>query len=288
MRKPLQGIKVLDFSRLLPGPFCTYLLAQLGAEVTVLQAPHDKEVLTFPALRKSKKFLKIDLKAEPGLKQAKALLKKSHVLIEGFRPGVMKRLGLDFKQAQKIQKRILYASLSGYGQKGADRAGHDLNYLASSGVLKALSPSGKLFIPGIPLADLMGAYGAAFEILAQLTLPEKKRKATYLDISMTHEVSRLLIPLDEQVQAAIQPVFQGKLARYGLYECSDGEFLVIAPLEEKFWKKLCATMGIPQALLQAGEEGSKQWLEAEIKKQPLKHWLYKLNDPDLCVTAVKR
>jgi len=286
MRKPLQGIKILDFSRLLPGPFCSHLLCEMGAQVTVLQAPQDREVLSFPALRKGKKFLKLDLKTPQGLKKARALIKASDVLLEGFRPGVMKRLGLDFPQAKKLQKRLIYASLSGYGQKGGERAGHDLNYLAMSGVLSALSCGSKPFIPGIPLADLVGGYGAAFEIMAQLAVPRSKRKAHYLDVSMTEAVSKLLRPLDSEAQRAIQPLFQGKLARYALYDCAEGGQLAVAPLEEKFWRKFAAIMGIPAHLLGSDESGARLWLSAEFKTKPLQHWLYKLDDPDLCVTPV--
>lgn len=288
MAKALQGIKILDFSRLLPGPFCSYLLAQMGAEVTVLQAPLDQEVLTFPALRKGKKYLQVDLKTSKGLKLAQKLLKDADVVLEGFRPGVMKRLKLDFKEAKKLHKGIIYASLSGYGQKGGDRAGHDLNYLAESGVLGALASQGRPFIPGIPLADLMGAYGAACQILAHLAVPKKKRKATYLDIAMTEAVAQLLTPLDAQVQKSIQPIFQGKLARYALYECADQQYLAVAPLEEKFWLKFSDQMKVPKELTEKGEEAVKEWLHLEFKKQKLQHWLYKLDDPDLCVSAVKK
>lgn len=287
MSKPLRGIKILDFSRLLPGPFCSHLLCEMGAQVCVVQAPHDREVLSFPALRKGKKFLSLDLKNSRDFQKVKTLLQKSDVLLEGFRPGVMKRLGLDFKEAKKIKKNILYASLSGYGQKGGNRAGHDLNYLAVSGVLRALSGNVKSFIPGIPLADLIGGYGAAFQITAQLIRPFRSRKALYLDLSMTDIAATLLRPMDSSAQKAMQPLIEGKLARYALYQCSDQQYLAVAPLEEKFWQKFVKIMAIPPEFLVQGEESTQQWLQTEFNRHPLQHWLYKLEDPDLCVSAVK-
>lgn len=288
MNKPLHGIKVLDFSRLLPGPFCSYLLAELGAKVTVIHAPLDEEVLTFPPIRKNKKFLAINLKLEKNKSKINQLIKQSDIILEGFRPGVMERLGFDFQISKKIHPKIIYTSLTGYGQNGKNRAGHDLNYLAVSGVLKTLFPiQNPPLIPGIPLADLVGGMVAALQILAQLSIPIKKRKATYLDISMTDAVQKLLIPLDQEVQKQIRPVMIGDLARYQLYGCSDELYLAVAPLEEKFWQKFVNEMGIPDSIIFQGEKSLIHWLKNAFSSKPRKYWLHKLADPDLCVTLVK-
>lgn len=288
MNKPLHGIKVLDFSRLLPGPFCSYILADMGASLHVVHPPQDHEVLSFPALRKGKKFIALDLKLEKNRAKIEKLIQNSDVLLEGFRPGVMKRLGLDFKVVKKLNPQIIYASLTGYGQSGANRAGHDLNYLASSGVLKALYPLQNIpSIPGIPLADLVGGIEAALQILAALVSTSRKRKSLYLDISMTEAVGKLLIPLDVKARKEINKVLSGNLARYHLYECSDGESLALAPLEEKFWQKFIQQMGVPTEVLKRGEASLIQYLEKQFLTQPLKYWLHKLADPDLCVSAVK-
>lgn len=288
MAQVLRGLKVLDFSRLLPGPFCSYLLMEMGAQVTVIHAPKDQEVLTFPALRKNKKFIPLDLKSIENRKKVIKLIRAADVLLEGFRPAVMKRLSLDFATCRKINNKIIYASLTGYGQKGCDRAGHDLNYLASSGVLKALSPIGTVpQIPGLPLADLVGGLGAALQILAHLSIPKKSRKAQFLDISMTEMVKRLLIPIDDKAHKAILPVLNGHLARYQIYQTADSKALAVAPLEEKFWQKFVTSMQIPSKILQAGETHIIQWLKDAFLSHPHQYWLHKLADPDLCVTLIE-
>ncbi len=285
---PLRGLKILDFSRLLPGPFCTYLLKELGANIQVIYSPFDQEVLTFPALRAGKKWAALDLKNKKGYHKACQLLSQSDVLLEGFRPGVMEKLGLGFKRAKKINPKIIYCSLTGYGQKGKKKAGHDLNYLAVSGMLSALFPGGaKPLIPGVPLGDLIAGLSAAFQIVSTLHIPKSRRKAIYLDLAITEAVSTFLSPLDKSIQKAIQAVFSGARARYRLYECSDQRYLAVAPLEEKFWKKFAEAMQIPFAILQAGENKTIQWLKEKFIAQTQDYWAKRLSDPDLCVTAVK-
>src|SRR4029434_3087283 len=227
--KPLKNIRVLDFTRLLPGPFCSYLLAQSGAQVTVVEHPTEKEVLSFPAVKAFKKYVKLDLKSKAGLAQAKKLAAKADVLMEGFRPGVLQRLGLGFQEARKLQPKIVYCSLSGYGQGDGQRAGHDLNYSSVSGLLSALAAGREPQIPGVPLADLIGGGEAAYQIAAALNPPKKNRSAVHLDISICQAVQRFLVPLSGEVGRAIRPVFNGSLARYQLYATGDGGHLAVAP-----------------------------------------------------------
>lgn len=276
----------MDFSRLLPGPFSAYLLGSLGARVTVVDPPDRPEVLSFPVLRKGKKRIFIDLKSEEGRRKVLQKVKDVDVVIEGFRPGVMARLKMGFKELRKINPRVIFCSLSGYGQKEKDRAGHDLNYLSESGFLKALFPVGLPQVPGIPLADLIGGMTAALRILAYLARPTKQRKAVHLDISITEAVQTFLIPLDAGVREIIRPIFSGGLARYQIYETKEGGPLAVAPLEEKFWRKLAAAMAIPPAVLQTGERETVAWLREEFKKKSCEEWLRRLSDPDLCVTPV--
>src|SRR5262245_59104812 len=263
--KPLKNIRVLDFTRLLPGPFCSYLLAGSGARVTVVEHPTEREVLSFPPVKALKKFLKLDLKSGKGLQKAKALVKRADVLMEGFRRGVLERLGLGFREARKIQPHIVYCSLTGYGQAGGAKAGHDLNYLSVSGLLSALAAGRELRIPGVPLADLVGGFSAAFQIAAALSVP--KRRAVHLDVSICQAAEGFLVPLDGEVQKAIGPVFNGSLARYQLYSTGDGKHLAVAPLEEKFWKSFVEKMKIPSEVLTQGEARVAEWLKARFKEK---------------------
>jgi alpha-methylacyl-CoA racemase len=283
--KPLKGVRILDLSRLLPGPFCSHLLFEFGAQVTVIDHPREVEVLSFPAVQKGKKRLKLDLKTSKGLIKFKELAKKSDVILEGFRPGVLDRLGIGFKILRKINPKIILCSLTGYGQNGGNRAGHDLNYLSISGMLSALVPDQKLFIPGIPMADLIGGMAAALKMMAALTVPLKSRKALHLDVSICDSIKDFLIPLDEKAKAAMRPLL-GSLARYHLYETQDKKWLAVAPLEEKFWIKFILKMKIPSQILQEGEATTISWLKEQFKKKDQKTWLEFLDDPDLCVTPV--
>ncbi len=283
--RPLKGLQILDLSRLLPGPFCTYLLSQLGARLTAIIPPHDKEVLSFPLLHQKKKKIVLDLKTSQGLAKVKKLLKTHDVVVEGFRPGVLARLGLPFSELKKHNPHLILCSLSGYGQKDTERAGHDLNYLAESGFLSALHPFATMQIPGIPLGDLIGGFTGAFKILAALSIPKKKRKALWIDLSITDAIKALLYPLDPQIQKIVRPIFQGTWPRYHLYQTQDSKFLAVACLEEKFWEKFVKKMNIPNDLL-GNNLQVVNWLEKIFAQKTQKDWLSILKDPDLCVSGV--
>jgi len=283
---PLQGVKILDLSRLLPGPFCTYLLNQLGAGVTCIYSPALPEVLSFPALRRGKKKLPFNLKNSRDLLKFKGLVKKSDVIVEGFRPGVMDRLGMGFSLLKKINPRIILCSLSGYGHKGGEVAGHDLNYLSLSGVLSVLAAGRDPMIPGIPLADLVAGMSSALKIAAALTVPKSKRKALHLDLSIHNAIRDFLTPLTPDVLKIVQPIFTGGLARYHLYQTRDQQWLAVAPLEEKFWRKFAQVMEIPSSILKEGEGDTVAWLESKFRGKTRKEWLRILSDPELCVTPV--
>jgi len=285
--RPLRGVKILDLSRLLPGPFCTYLLAELGAKRTAVIPPSDQEVLSFPLLHQNKRKITLDLKTPQGLAKIKKLIKAHDVLVEGFRPGVLARLGLSFTVLKKMNPRLILCSLSGYGQKESERAGHDLNYLAESGFLAALFPFSAPQIPGIPFADLVGGMSAALKILAALTIPAQKRKALWIDLSICDSLKPFLYPFDSKIQKTVSPIFQGAWPRYHLYSTKDSKFLAVACLEEKFWNQFAQKMQIPSHLLGSYSQ-TLAWLEQEFLQKNQKEWLGFLSDPDLCVSGVKK
>ncbi len=285
--KPLRGIKVLDLSRLLPGPFCSYLLQQMGAEVTVIVPPESlEEVLVFSAIQKNKKKIRLNLKNEKDYKKFLQSVKKSDVVLEGFRPGVLKRLEADLHSLKKINQKIILCSLTGYGQKEKEKAGHDLNYLSVSGFLTALVGKEIPLIPGIPLADLCAGIYAAFQIVAALTIPKKSRKSVWIDVSMVEALKLFLTPLKDGMDQKLSSVCSGGLARYHLYETLDHQWVAVAPLEEKFWKQFIDEMKVPPQILQEGEEQIIEWLEKKFKQKKQKEWLSLFHHPDLCVTPV--
>ncbi|MBL7686030.1 MAG: CoA transferase [Deltaproteobacteria bacterium] len=285
--KPLQGVRVLDLSKLLPGPFCSHYLAELGAEVVVVVPPFDHEVIHFPELQKGKKKIVLDLKKKSDQDQLKKLIKKVDVLLEGFRPGVMKRLKIDFLTLQKINPHLIFCSLTGYGQKAKDRAGHDLNYLAMTGFLRLLFGKQKSMIPGIPLADLIGGMNAALSIVSQLYIPLKKRKAIHLDIAITDSVQKWMLPMSLEVQEICRPLFEGQVARYQIYETKDHRFLAVAPLEEKFWKKLLKMLEVPEKVIIKGEKSLIQFFKQKISQKNAKELNFLVEDPELCISWVK-
>ncbi len=281
--KTLASIKILDFSRLLPGPFCSYLLAEQGAAVTSVIAPHLEEVLSFPAIQKNKKFIRLDLKDKKDFQKALKLISKSDVILEGFRPGAMERLGLSFKYVRKINPKIIYCSLSGYGQEEKERAGHDLNFLAETGFLKRLAAGAIPKVPGLPLGDLIAGQNAAFQISAVLVKP--KRKATYLDLSIQKSAGQFLVPFNG-IEKQVQPLFAGHYARYQIYQTQDDKYFVLAALEEKFWRKLVEHLKIKPSLLKSSEENILKYLRKLFKQKPLSFWKKDLAHPDFCMSVV--
>ena len=185
----LKGIKVLDLSSLLPGPLCSMMLADLGAEVIKIESPKGDMMRTFEnsffkALNRNKKSIVIDLKTSEGKQIFKRLAKNADVIIEGFRPGKLGSLGLGYNEIRKINPKIIYCSITGYGQKGKnkDKAGHDLNYSALSGMLHVISE--KPIVPGVQIADVSSAFIAAFSIASSLLQRERTDKGNYIDVSM--------------------------------------------------------------------------------------------------------
>ena len=244
---PLKGITVVDFSRLVPGPFCTRILQDWGA--TVISAedqnrPDDlKKIspLLFHALNRSKKVLSFDLKSESGMKQFKQLIKKADVFLESSRPGVLTKRGLGFAQLKQLNKKLMYVSLTGFGQKGpnSSKAGHDINFMALAGVLNSQ------IMPSIQWADLAGGgLWAASSILA--ALQNSKRKALHLDISMTDTLQYFnWVHLMMAQTGKVFDTFSGVLARYRLYRTSDGRQMALGALEPKFWNRFCDLWGKP-------------------------------------------
>ena len=260
---PLANVRVLDLSRLLPGPFATLALADLGAQVDKLEdleggdylrhmpPPHGAESAMFAALNRNKRSLALDLKHADGKSTFLSMLPHYDVLIEQFRPGVMDRLGIGYATLHERNPRLIICSLTGYGQTGPLRnaAGHDLNYLARSGVLGLQGPTGVApQVPAFQVADIGGALWSAFGIVTALYERTITHKGKIIDISMLEANMGFAALAFGNVLAGHPPArgddtLSGGLSVYGAYRAKDG-FVTIAALEPKFWLRFAAAVGI--------------------------------------------
>ncbi|HEX4461190.1 MAG TPA: CaiB/BaiF CoA-transferase family protein [Polyangia bacterium] len=265
MHEPLKGVRVLDLSRLIPGPFCTLILSDLGASVDKLEDPHVGDYLRlfpphknglagrFNALNRDKRSLCLDLKQPAGRAALLQVIAHYDVLVESFRPGVMERLGVGWTQLSATNPRLVMLSISGYGQTGPlrDKAGHDLNYLAIGGVLGLAGPADAApATPAIQLADIAGgALFGAVGILAALYERERTGRGQVVDVSMCEGALAFLIPdlgnfdADGQVPKRGGELLNGGAASYRAYRTKDGRYLAVGALEPKFWAAFNAAIG---------------------------------------------
>jgi len=305
---PLENITVLDWSALLPGPYCTMMLAELGATVIKVERCSSgdpmREVIPgcFKYLNGNKKLITLDLEKRKGCELFLELATKSDVVVEGFRPGVSKRLGIDFDAVKDVNASIIYCSISGYGQTGpyAPLPGHDINYQGLTGLfgISGDPESGPEFPYGFQVADISGAMFALTSILAALLRPRESATAIYLDVSLTESLSMWMIPryleyLDQKCPPKAK--FMGR-GPYGIFETRDGKYLSLGVVENHFWRNLCKALGLED--LEA-DASLRDWvsrnrqrdkivpkLKAAIKKNNLDYWLEKLAEADVPVAPV--
>lgn len=309
---PLENIRVLDLTRLLPGPFCTMILADFGAEVIKIEDPKKGDYLRyfeplsegmsayFHTLNRNKKSVTLDLKIKEDYLQFLSLVQSADVLVESFRPDVMKRLNLDYETLKTVNPRLIYCSITGYGQTGPykNNAGHDLNFLSQSGALSMMGKKGeKPDIHAIQIADLAGgAYPAIVGILLALLNREKTKKGEFIDISMLDGVLSLL-PLNlpkflvgEKVEQE-EELLNGGYACYQIYETKDGRYLSVCAMEPKFWEKFCKIISRPELipLLYAPIERQKtliQEIQSILYKKTIEEWKKIFQEEDCCVTPL--
>lgn len=315
MPLPLTDLKVLDLSRLLPGPYATLLLADLGATVDKLEDPQGgdyarhmppmlgEQSALFYALNRNKRSLALDLKTPEGAAALLKLVERYDVLVESFRPGVMDRLGVGYSVLKERNRRLVYCAISGYGQTGPDRlkAGHDLNYVARAGVLGYGGElAGAPALPGGQMGDLGGALFAVTGILAAIHQRGGTGEGRLVDVSMTesamafvhmHLGARLALagegkPLERGAEA-----LNGGFACYNVYRAKDGKYLAVGALEPKFFSALCSRLERPDLADRAyetgdGAEALKRELSSIFSSQPRAHWLSLLASADVCVEPV--
>ena len=288
MHSPLRGVRVLDLSRLIPGPFCTLILSDLGASVDKLEDPHVGDYLRvfpplknglsgrFNALNRDKRSLCLDLKRPEGRDALLRLVRGYDVVVESFRPGVLDKLGVGWPALSRENPRLVMLSISGYGQDGPlrDRAGHDLNYLALGGVLGLAGPPDRPPpTPAIQLADIAGgALFGAVGILAALYERERTGAGQQVDVSMCEGALAFCIPDLGNFDASGQPprrggeLLNGGAACYGVYRTKDGRFLAVGALEPKFWAAFNQAIGRPVDHSElVGDAATQARVHAEIQ-----------------------
>jgi len=283
---PLRGARILDLSRYLPGPYLTRLLADLGADVLKIEDPHGDPArylppmagesgAAFAALNWGKRSLVIDLKQDAGRELLLALVAKSDVLVETFRPGVLDRLGVGWHTLHATNPRLVLCSISGYGQNTTlrDEPGHDLNYVARAGVLSLFGPAGAVpVVPGVPMADIgAGALKGAVGVLAALLERETTGSGRHLDVSMTRGMTGF--GAFEHARRATQEaeprgagMLTGGRPCYRVYQTRDGKYMTLAALEPKFFEAFCQRAECPQLIgkgLTVGDEGGQVTAELE-------------------------
>jgi len=307
----LDGVRVLDLTRLLPGAFCTMLLADWGADVIKVEEPgagdylrwtpplKDGQSVLFNAVNRNKRSLALNLKSEAGRDLLKRLAGRTDALVEGNRPGVMDRLGLGWGVLHELNPKLVVCSITGYGQNGpwAGRAGHDLNYMATAGALYLNGPPEAPLPLGVQVADIgAGGVGAAAAVLAALLEVSRGAEGRHLDVSMTDgALSWLAMPLAEMGAEGVAPGRQGwrltgRYACYRVYRCGDGGFYSVAALEPKFWSALCDAVGRPDLVAEQFAEDSRvhREMEAVFAGRTREEWRQALDGLEVCCEPVLR
>lgn len=310
----LSGLRVLDLTRNLPGPFATRLLADLGATIVKVEPPEGDParplVALFEALNHGKDCRTIDFRSSADLDRLRAWVQEADVLLDSFRPGVLQGLGLDAATLHALNPRLVMVSITGYGQHGpwAQKAGHDLNFMALSGVLDQMrAPTGELALSNVQWGDLAGGSAmACIAVLAAVFEAQKTGQGRHLDVSMVHGLhaqlvmpkatGAMLAPLLGRRPGAGEDLLNGVLPCYNLYATQDGRHLAVGALEFKFWKAACEVFGRPDWVQRHWQRGQLPGspdcaaLRAEVAQlvasQPLAVWSECFAQADACVTPV--
>lgn len=296
MTLPMEGLTVLDFTNLLPGPLATLMMRRAGARVVKVERPGGDELrgyepklgadsVQFALLNEGKETLTVDLKSSDR-ERLDPLLRSCDVLVEQFRPGVMDRLGLGYEDVRKLNPSMVYCSITGYGATGplAGIAGHDLNYMAATGLLSLTAePS----LPPVLVADIGGAaYPAVVQVLLALLRRQRTGEGARLEVSMAKSLFSW-VPyqlgrgfLSDRWPQPGDHLTTGGSPRYNIYRAADGRHVAVAAIEDRFWRRLCQ-------LLEVGEDSDTGALARVIASRPSSHWRQLLEGEDACANVVR-
>ena len=311
LKGSLEGIKVIDFSTLLPGPLASLFLSETGAEVIKIEKPGvgdeirlsnpqwGEQSVSFSLLNRGKKSLSLDLKDPKNLKILIPILKEADIIIEQFRPGVMKRLGLDYESIKKINQDIIYVSITGYGQYGPKSmvAGHDLNYIGNAGLLSiSMGRDNDTVVPPALVADIAGgSYPAVINILLALRKRDLNKEGSYIDLSMTENLFPFMFWglgsgfAHNKWPGNSDGVLSGGSPRYNIYKTSDGSYVAAAPLEDRFWNKFCEAIELPKKFIKMQNDQEKviEEIRKIIGQKEKNYWFDVFNKADCCCSIVK-
>lgn len=310
MNGPLGGVRVLDLTRLLPGNYCTLLLADLGADVVKVEERGRGDYIRWApplvagqgavhhALNRGKRSMVLDLKSPEGPAVLRRLVASADVLVESFRPGVMARLGAAYATLAEVNPRLVYCALTGYGQDGPyrGRAGHDIDYIGYAGILGAsLDRGGAPVLPAVQVGDFGGGMAAAFGIVAGLREAAVTGRGRFVDVAMLDvAVSWTVVLLASTLATGTVPVkgaLSGGLACYRTYRCADGRHVAVGALEPQFWRTLCERLGVPDLvdrhLAPPPEQDRVAARLADVFiRRTRDEWVAELADVEACVAPV--
>lgn len=303
---PLKGILVVDLSRLLPGPLATQHLADLGADVIKVEDTGAGDYAS-PGLRaavnRGKRSIRLNLKTAAGRDILLHLCSRAHVLVEGFRPGVMARLGAGYEDVVRVNPSIVYCSVSGFGQDGPlhQLPGHDINYIALSGVADQCAGTDGPALSNLPISDLLGGTSTTtMGVLAALFDAARTGSGRHIDVSIADGVlAHAVLPLALLRQNGRNPQFgetalTGGLACYAFYRTSDGRYVAVGALERKFWVSMCRVLDRPdlEPLHRTGNPQTEQYVRSQLAEvfqaRAMQHWAQVFQDSEACVTPVLR
>jgi crotonobetainyl-CoA:carnitine CoA-transferase CaiB-like acyl-CoA transferase len=303
---PLSGIRILDLSRLLPGPYLTQLLADLGAEVIKVETPlvGDYARLAPPemglgkmyeTINQGKKSLALNYRNPRGRELFLQLAATADVILEGFRPAIADKYGIGYQGVCAVKADIVYCSLSGYGKEGPyqQRAGHDFNYMSIGGAFSLNGRPGEKPIPyGLPVADLSGGMLAAIAILGALVGRERSGQGMYLDMALLDGVISWMTPLALSayfsgltVGAGTHPLLGGR-AFFNIYETRDGKYLTLAAVEPHFWGDFCKTIERTDLIKRQFDPALNGEMDTIFKQKTRAEWLSLFAGSDACVEPV--
>lgn len=307
-RTYLSKLRVLDLSRLLPGAYCSLLLADLGADVIKVEDSKGGDYMRwipplvdeygayFHATNRNKKSIKLNLDSPRGKEIVKRLAARSDVLIESFRPGVMQKQGLGYDALAELNPRLVYCSITGYGQSGpySRKAGHDINYISIAGILAGMRQrDGRPVMPSVQLADVGASYVAALSILAALLEREASGKGNFLDVSITEAaLSFMTVHLGKYLfdkEPRGGGMLSGGLACYNVYKTKDGKYLSLGALEVKFWKEFLVIVGREDLIeRQFDQQQEEVWSEISriFETKTRDEWLSLFKGKEVCCEPV--
>ena len=308
---PLQDIRVLDMSRLLPGPFCTRLFADMGADVIKIEEPvkgdYSRDFVPrrgdfacwFMEVNRNKKSVALDLKNEEDRRLFLELAKTAQVVVESYRPGVMKKLGVDLETVKQVNPKIVYCSITGYGKQGplVKQADHDIGYQSLAGLISLSGEKdGKPSIPGVLAADMQASAMAGMSILAALHHAEQTGEGQEISLSLFDTCLALVPGVSATyfgngfVNMRGNNWLSGANPNYNVYRTKDGRYMSVGCLEEKFWKNLCGVLERPDLIPVIQDETKYPWLKDEltaiIATKTMEEWVELAKGSDSCFAPV--